>query len=344
MLPTERTGPPRGRARTRVRAGARRQEVVVIPSRVEPRTHRRPADKGLAEGTRDTPLWSAWSPCTSPLSTSTTRPTPSGWSTCSRPPTRSTGRGTRGTPRPRSRSWPRTAGTATPSCSSWAATPTGPSSPPARRSCPRATTSTPHWSGGRVVPDHRGQGIGSAFYDHLEGVAAAAGRTRFFTGGPESDAGRRFAESRGYAVASVGMTRRVDLGGGVRGGGPGGVRRGRAPRPGVRAGPARRTPAGGADGGVRRHGVRHQRRAAGRPGHRRRGLRRRPGPGVRAGPAVERTPALPGAGAAPRTPARSPGIPSSPSRPSGRTSATSTTRPSSARTVAIGSGCCSRPT
>jgi RimJ/RimL family protein N-acetyltransferase len=39
-----------------------------------------------------------------------------------------------------------------------------------------------------------------------------AGRTRFFTGGPESDAGRRFAESRGYALASVGMDRRVDLG------------------------------------------------------------------------------------------------------------------------------------
>ena len=66
--------------------------------------------------------------------------------------------------------------------------------------------------GGYVVPDHRGKGVGSALYDHLEGVAAAAGRTRFFTGGPESDAGRGFAESRGYAVASVGMTRRVDLG------------------------------------------------------------------------------------------------------------------------------------
>jgi GNAT superfamily N-acetyltransferase len=64
----------------------------------------------------------------------------------------------------------------------------------------------------RVVPDHRKKGIGSAFFDHLERVAAAAGRTRFFTGGPESDAGRRFAEARGYAVASVGMTRRVDLG------------------------------------------------------------------------------------------------------------------------------------
>ncbi len=66
--------------------------------------------------------------------------------------------------------------------------------------------------GARVVPEHRGKGIGSAFYDHLEGVAEAAGRTRFFTGGPESDRGRRFAETRGYAVASVGMTRRVDLG------------------------------------------------------------------------------------------------------------------------------------
>jgi GNAT superfamily N-acetyltransferase len=66
--------------------------------------------------------------------------------------------------------------------------------------------------GGRVVPEHRGKGIGSALYDHLEAVAAGAGRTRFFTGGPESDAGRRFAEARGYAVASVGMTRRVDLG------------------------------------------------------------------------------------------------------------------------------------
>jgi GNAT superfamily N-acetyltransferase len=50
----------------------------------------------------------------------------------------------------------------------------------------------------RVVPDHRRQRVGSMFYDHLEDVAAAAGRTRFFTGGPESDAGRRFAESRGY--------------------------------------------------------------------------------------------------------------------------------------------------
>ena len=64
----------------------------------------------------------------------------------------------------------------------------------------------------RVLPDHRGMGVGSAFLDHLEQVAAAAGRTRFFSGGPESDAGRRFAEARGYAVASVGVTRRVDLG------------------------------------------------------------------------------------------------------------------------------------
>ena len=38
-----------------------------------------------------------------------------------------------------------------------------------------------------------------------------AGRTRFFTGGPESDAGRRFAEGRGYSLASVGVDRRVDL-------------------------------------------------------------------------------------------------------------------------------------
>jgi GNAT superfamily N-acetyltransferase/RimJ/RimL family protein N-acetyltransferase len=64
----------------------------------------------------------------------------------------------------------------------------------------------------RVLPDHRGRGVGSALLDHLERVVAGAGRTRFFSGGPESDAGRRFAEARGYAVASVGMTRRVDLG------------------------------------------------------------------------------------------------------------------------------------
>jgi hypothetical protein len=54
--------------------------------------------------------------------------------------------------------------------------------------------------------------VGSAFVEHLERVAVAAGRTRFFGGGPESDAGRRFAEARGYAAASAGMTRRVDLG------------------------------------------------------------------------------------------------------------------------------------
>ena len=65
---------------------------------------------------------------------------------------------------------------------------------------------------GRVAPERRRQGIGSAFYDHLEAVATSARRTRFFTGGPESDAGRRFAEARGYAVASVGTTRWVDLG------------------------------------------------------------------------------------------------------------------------------------
>lgn len=63
----------------------------------------------------------------------------------------------------------------------------------------------------RVAPDHRGEGLGSAFYDHLERVATGAGRTRLFTGGPESPAGRRFAERRGYALGSIGMDRRVDL-------------------------------------------------------------------------------------------------------------------------------------
>jgi GNAT superfamily N-acetyltransferase len=65
--------------------------------------------------------------------------------------------------------------------------------------------------GGNVLPEHRNAGVGSAVYDHVEAVATSAGRTRLFTGGPESEAGRRFAERRGYALASVGVDRHVDL-------------------------------------------------------------------------------------------------------------------------------------
>ncbi len=63
----------------------------------------------------------------------------------------------------------------------------------------------------RVVPDQRGRCFGSALYDHLESVAADAGRSRLFTGGPESASGRRFAERRGYALAFTGVDRQLDL-------------------------------------------------------------------------------------------------------------------------------------
>jgi GNAT superfamily N-acetyltransferase len=62
-----------------------------------------------------------------------------------------------------------------------------------------------------VVPDQRGRRFGSALYDHLEMLAADAGRTRLFTGGPESASGRRFIERRGYALAFTGVDRHVDL-------------------------------------------------------------------------------------------------------------------------------------
>ena len=151
----------------------------------------------------------------------------------------------------------------------------------------------------RVVPDHRGKGVGSLFYDHLEAVAAAAGRTRFFTGGPESDAGRRFAETRGYAVASVGMTRRVDLG--------------EVSAEAVQAAYDEAEPHAREYELVRLAGplptelmeayVEAVSAINDAPlddlEHRRRDLRRRPGPGVRAGAAVERTPALSGARTAP---------------------------------------------
>jgi len=65
--------------------------------------------------------------------------------------------------------------------------------------------------GGSVRPERRGAGVGSAVYDHVEAVAARAGRTRIFTGGPESAAARRFAQRRGYALGSVGMDRHLDL-------------------------------------------------------------------------------------------------------------------------------------
>jgi GNAT superfamily N-acetyltransferase/RimJ/RimL family protein N-acetyltransferase len=63
----------------------------------------------------------------------------------------------------------------------------------------------------RVDPDHRRRGLGSAFYDHLERLAAEADRTTLFTFGPDSPSVRSFAESRGYALGSVGMSRQVDL-------------------------------------------------------------------------------------------------------------------------------------
>ena len=274
---------------------------------------------------------------------STTRPRPSGWSTCSRPPTRSTGHGTRGTPRPWSRSWPRTDGTATPSCSSWAETPTEPLVAAGWAVLPTRDNLNAALVGVRVVPAHRGKGVGSAFVEHLERVAAAAGRTRLFGGGPESDAGRRFAEAHGYAVASVGMTRRVDLG--------------EVSAEAVQAAYDEAEP----------HAREYE-------------LVRLAGPlptelmeayveavsAINDAPlddldvddevfdgdrvrAYEQGQLLSGHRlyrvlARHREPARSPGIPSSPSRPSDRTSATSTTRPSSARIVATGSGCCSRPT
>lgn len=65
--------------------------------------------------------------------------------------------------------------------------------------------------GGSVLPERRQGGVGTAIYDHVETVTSAAGRTRLFTGGPESAAGRRFAERRGYALGSVGVDRHVDL-------------------------------------------------------------------------------------------------------------------------------------
>lgn len=66
--------------------------------------------------------------------------------------------------------------------------------------------------GASVHPERRNAGLGSTLYDQVEALATAAGRTRLFTGGPESVDGRRFAERRGYALGSVGVDRHVDLG------------------------------------------------------------------------------------------------------------------------------------
>jgi GNAT superfamily N-acetyltransferase/RimJ/RimL family protein N-acetyltransferase len=63
----------------------------------------------------------------------------------------------------------------------------------------------------RVHPDHRRRGLGSALYDHLEGLAAEGDRTSLVTFGPDSASVRGFAEGRGYALGSVGMSRPVDL-------------------------------------------------------------------------------------------------------------------------------------
>ena len=66
--------------------------------------------------------------------------------------------------------------------------------------------------GARVLPERRRAGLGSVFYDYLEHVAIDAGRTRLFTFGTDSATTRRFAQSRGYALGSVGMVRRVHFG------------------------------------------------------------------------------------------------------------------------------------
>lgn len=62
-----------------------------------------------------------------------------------------------------------------------------------------------------IVPDQRGRGFGSALFDHLESLAAGAGRTRLFTGGSDSAAVRRFVERRGYALAFTGVDRQLDV-------------------------------------------------------------------------------------------------------------------------------------
>jgi RimJ/RimL family protein N-acetyltransferase len=63
----------------------------------------------------------------------------------------------------------------------------------------------------RIDPAHRRRGLGSTFYDVLERLAAEAERTTLFTFGSDSEAVRGFAEGRGYALGSVGMSRQVDL-------------------------------------------------------------------------------------------------------------------------------------
>ncbi|MEP6651282.1 MAG: GNAT family N-acetyltransferase [Lapillicoccus sp.] len=67
------------------------------------------------------------------------------------------------------------------------------------------------WLGARVHPDRRRNGFGTRIYDHLERLAADAGRSVFGTAGTDGAATRAFAASREYPQRSMGVIRRVDL-------------------------------------------------------------------------------------------------------------------------------------
>lgn len=73
------------------------------------------------------------------------------------------------------------------------------------------------WSEVRVDPDHRGRGVGSALADWLESRARANRRSVHAVevavpvGARESHPARRFAERRGYSVASTEIVRSLPL-------------------------------------------------------------------------------------------------------------------------------------
>ncbi len=195
-----------------------------------------------------------------------------------------------------------------------------------------------------VHPTYRRRGYGTEAMRRTFDVARAAGRTKvgwFGWVGEQTERVRQGPRVR----AQVGRRQPATTPPRARARpGRAAVRRGGAACTRLRAAAHRRADSGGPAAGPRRGHRSHQRRAAGRHRDGGRGVLGGAGPRLRARPARQRLPLLPDRRPAPRLRRAGGPVGRRPSTARTRASATSTTPPSSAATVATGWGSCSRPT